>query len=596
MNNKLLLVIVLIFFSSAFFTEVNAVNSTNSTLTWKTFTVLTISFSSSTCYDSVGSKTIKVKVFNTSTGNSPQTDANVSVKVQYPNNDINHLNFSNLSDGNYDLNFNFNAVGTYKFDVNARTDGNGNAQLRKFVFVDNYDFNISFSNNNETLTAGTTGTITNVVANTDGNFFVGIDGNTTIKYPNGSNFVLNQTMTNVGNGQYTYAFTVPSTPGTYDVNSTFACASKTKSDSNGHFIVSSQSSDSQGQGNNQQQEDEEQEEQEELEEEIKKPFDGIVKGHNLSDEINLGIFTPVIATIQNNGIEKNDYLLTVIIRQALNKEFSVVKQIANVAAGQELAIEFDKGWLPLTGGSHTIEMTLTDGAGRNVYSKTSNVINLPGSFNYDLKMECLEESVKPLENISSNIVLFNRGNYYEDVLLEWYIEDNKGRIIAKDSENVSVYVGERKSLIKDFIIPEGTPAGTYLFIADVNFNNLVTGESCTFRVLPETEVITEPLVTSATPFIPEIWFWAAVILIALFLIFVILSIIKLFKDILRTEENKPKESSPKGKLQNIDEKKIKSWFGKQGIKGEKQVEGDQEKTSKDGNEKIKSWFDKLKKI
>src|SRR3989338_955309 len=288
MNNKLLLVIVLIFFSSAFFTEVNAVNSTNSTLTWKTFTVLTISFSSSTCYDSVGSKTIKVKVFNTSTGNSPQTDANVSVKVQYPNNDINHLNFSNLSDGNYDLNFNFNAVGTYKFDVNARTDGNGNAQLRKFVFVDNYDFNISFSNNNETLTAGTT-----------------------------------QTITNVGNGQYTYAFTVPSTPGTYDVNSTFACASKTKSDSNGHFIVSSQSSDSQGQGNNQQQEDEEQEEQEELEEEIKKPFDGIVKGHNLSDEINLGIFTPVIATIQNNGIEKNDYLLTVIIRQALNKEFSI---------------------------------------------------------------------------------------------------------------------------------------------------------------------------------------------------------------------------------------------------------------------------------
>ncbi|MDO8660478.1 MAG: FixH family protein, partial [Candidatus Woesearchaeota archaeon] len=195
-----------------FFFVKNSYTSSNSGIAWTTQpdTALTISFTTTRCPAAIGVQTITATIYGTTSGNLI-SNADVNATAQYPNAATADINFSNNGNGTYSNDFNFSQTGTYQFDINATRASTTSASRREYVYVQSFNINSIFLNNNASLATGTTGTIRNQVTNDDGNAFVDINGLTTIYYPNGTTFASNGSMTDLGTGEYVYAFTVPAT-------------------------------------------------------------------------------------------------------------------------------------------------------------------------------------------------------------------------------------------------------------------------------------------------------------------------------------------------------------------------------------------------
>ncbi len=222
------------------------VSATNTvTFTWDTQTLgdLELRLWATRCMTSVGSQDLNVTVYRGS-GSTVSTSANVTGTFYKPQGGSDTPTFTSQGDGNYLTTYPFSQNGTYKLVLHATDTNYTPGDLNEYVYVGDFDFNISFTNNYFSVNAGNTGTIQNRVLNSDGNRVTGLTGNIDLNYPDSSLFINDGTISETGNGDYYYNFTAPSTDGTYYANSFFTCGGNTDSNNQGRFTVSGSSTGS----------------------------------------------------------------------------------------------------------------------------------------------------------------------------------------------------------------------------------------------------------------------------------------------------------------------------------------------------------------
>ena len=411
------------------------------------------------------------------------SNATVTAIVYEPDGDQNSITFSNQDDGNYLKSYTFDVNGTYKFAIHAADDGSSaTGDLNSFVYVGNFDMNISFLNNNPIYTVGDTGTIRNRVLNTDGNVFTGLTGTTAIYYPDSSAFVSSGSLTEITYGEYSYNFTVPSTTGDYNATSSFTCGSNTDSNSAGRLTVQAAA----GSGS---------------------PGGGTTGGTGGStgtgasggggggdpnfkaglrgleiEPLELAVENLVTVIATNGASKETSFILQLQINRGGKLDFYTEEAIPYLGPGKSLRITFAENWVPLYAGSYVVTVNILSSDKRTKFGTTSKKFDLVGDFRYDLEAICSQTIAAGGIPFYFNILANNMGDYYEDVELSWWIESESGKTFGFSSEPVAIIPQTTLARNVSVFIPENTKPGKYKAKARLVINDVEKNGACEFTV------------------------------------------------------------------------------------------------------------------
>ena len=431
------------------------------------------------CMANPGSQNVYLTVFDVP-GNTLNSNSTVTATVFEPDGDQNSISFSSQGDGNYLKAYTFDVNGTYKFAVHSVDNSNASiGDLNSFVYVGNFDMNISFVNNGQSHDQGATGTIRNKVLNTDGNLFVGLTGTTTIYYPDSSTFVNSGSMTEITYGEYSYNFTVPSTAGNYTATSSFTCGSNTDSNTAGRFTVNAASTGgttggtsggtsggstggSGGGGGD-------------------PNFKAGLRGLEIEPlELGAENFITIIAT--NGASKETQFIVQLQIARGSKVDFYTEKPIPYLGPGKSMRITFEEAWLPQYAGSYIFTLTLVSADKSTKFAVTSKKIDLVGEFRYDLEAICNQTVAAGGIPFYFNILASNMGDYYEDVDLSWWIEDEAGKTFGFSSEPVAIVTSTTLTKNISVLIPENTKPGKYRAKTRLVINDVEKNGACEFTV------------------------------------------------------------------------------------------------------------------
>ena len=484
-KKKALITAALLLFATASFFSITTAETLTSQITWITpqTTSIATAITATRCMNYPGNNNITVTVIDYPQ-NTYDTNATVTATIYKPNGDTNsNIPFTNNSDGNYTKTINFDTNGTFILAIHAVNDTNNNitADTNTYIYVGTFDINISFLSNNSSYSGGDSGSIRNMVKNTDGNAFTGLTGTTTIYYPNATVFAQDATMAETGNGEYYYNFIIPNTTGTYTATSAFTCGLSTDSNNAGRFTVTgteippvtpapvSPGGGGSGGGGPPIAE---------------KPEEALkIMGSRFDENMELDIPTNVFVKVENTGNQKLDFLLNVEIKQGDSAKYSSSMAFYGLAPGAESEIVFEQKWIPVLSGSYRIVTEAVSLDKNTVFDRLVEKFVVGGGiWQYDILTACQKKIVEAGENADAKIFLLNLGNYYEDVLLEWWVEDRNSAAIGKSTFTFALYPDENREMMQSVFIPKETPAGKYIFKAKVSYGNLSQGSECSFEI------------------------------------------------------------------------------------------------------------------
>ncbi len=482
--------IALFFFLFAFFCQIALANEGDSVVNWvvESQNSLALGITATTCMNYPGNNSIVVTVLNYPQ-NTLNANSTVTAVLFEPDGDVNsNISFSNNSDGNYSKIINFDANGTFKLAVHAVSDTNASitGDANAYIYVGSFAMDISFLNNNAAYNQGDSGSIRNMVKNSDGNAFVGLSGTTSIYYPSFSVFVQGAAMSGLsGTGEYYYNFIVPSVSGIYLATSAFTCGLSTDSNASGRFTVADSyvppqppSPVTPGGGGGGGGGSGEGPAEQPLEDEALK-----IIGAGFDKNLELDMASAVFVTVLNTGRKPIPFNLFIEIKQGDSVKYSAEFLVPILEPGKTRKIFADALWTPVLGGSYRILAEASSIDKTKVFSRLVEKFVVGGGvWRYDILAECLKKEVKINETADARIMLLNLGNYYEDTSLEWWVENGKGLVIGKSSFTLALYPDENRLIQREVFIPEGTPEGEYLFKAKIKLNEFEQVSFCSFKV------------------------------------------------------------------------------------------------------------------
>jgi len=420
------------------------------------------------------------------------TGATVAAVVTKPAGDKNVVAFTNKGDGNYTTTYTFDENGTYKIAIGASHAGYADSNIESYVYVGDFNLLISFLNNNQNIYEQSTSSIRNIVTNQDGNYFTGINGSTTIYYPNSSNWLSGQTMTESGSWEYYYNFTTPSTLGTYSATSTFTCGTNTDSNNMGRFTAITACGNGTcntwencstcnadcgncpggpgggtgggGPGGG-----------------TAAPEEPSIIGYSFGEAPRVAASTRINVEVFN-PLEKRSFLVSVKIFQVGETGYSEEQYVLDVGANETRKMALEKEYLPRIAGTHTIEILLFSYDRKTLYDEVVETFDIGGKVKYDVIVQCLDDLVKKGGNASAKITVLNLGDYYEDVGLTWGVEGPDGRTIGTSSLVMALYTNDSKELVRSIKIPMESKRGYYQFKAEVDYKGQKTEAMCSFLV------------------------------------------------------------------------------------------------------------------
>ena len=491
-TKKALITAALLLFTIACFFSITTAETLTSQITWITpqTTSIATAITATRCMNYPGNNNITVTVIDYPQ-NTYDTNATVTATLYKPNGDVNSsIPFTNNADGNYTKTINFDTNGTYTLAIHAVNDTNNNitADTNTYIYVGTFDISISFLNNNTTHTAGEAGSIRNMVKNTDGNAFTGLTGTTTIYYPNATVFAQDATMTGLGTGEYYYNFIIPNTTGTYSATSTFTCGLSTDSNNAGRFTVTGTeippvtpgsggvTGGGGGGGGN-----------------IAGYTDLAIIEIAFDKNLAVGQDATLNVTVYNGRATQADFIVSATITQGASVKFFSTETVNDLKSMTARRIVFNEKWLPDIGGTHTVEIKILSVDKKTTFDTKIKTFDVPGELRYDVVASCLNDVLKPGQNINANVMLLNLGNYYQDISLDAWVEGPDGKIIKKETSVIAVYTGESRNIPKSFFIPEGSPYGIYTFVAQIDYRGTKQVSKCGFSVKKDIEYYTDVL-------------------------------------------------------------------------------------------------------
>ncbi|MEK6821306.1 MAG: hypothetical protein AABY11_02825, partial [archaeon] len=415
--------------------------------------------------------------------NTPSTTSTVTGTIYRPLGGTDAVTFTNNGDGNYVKVYDFNQSGTYKIVLNASDVNFASADVNEYVYIGDVDFQISFLNNSFEVAAGNTGTIQNLVKNSDNNAITGITGSIDINYPSGTVFTNDGNISETGNGQYYYTFTAPSVAGVYTAASSFTCGTNTDVNMGGRFTVTVTSS---GGGTS---------EDDSVSENVgfsgggggggaaaTKPYASIVQEWGFSDPIEVGTSNRIFAVIKNTGTLGTRFLVKATISSAQKNEYFDTFLTDFIPSKGSTSITFDEPYTTYTSGNHLINIQLFKPDGSEKIGEFAQSFDVGGILRYDVVATCLEPNTIPGKDVSALINLINLGDYFQDMQFEWWVEGKNGEKVGAGTFPIALYNQESRSLVRSVHIPEGFPAGEYQFRAQLSYETTLIEGACSFNV------------------------------------------------------------------------------------------------------------------
>ncbi|MDO8627279.1 MAG: hypothetical protein Q7K42_02335, partial [Candidatus Diapherotrites archaeon] len=273
------------------------------------------------------------------------------------------------------------------------------------------------------------------------------------------------------------------TSGTYTITSTFSCGSESDSNSAGRFLVASTggstgtsgtSGDDSGSGGGSSSGGSGRE----------------ISGKIISidvDELKVGLPSKIRVKVLNENNIPTSFYVEIKINQGTLQEFEAVELISQIPKNSEKEKELVSEFTPTIAGSHVVTARLLSINKQKEYDKLTKVFDIIGEVKYDVALTCLTTHALPGTIVDANIFLKNLGNYYEDSVLEWWVENENGKIIGKSEFPLALYSNEEKTLTRNVALPSQIALGNYLFKAKMKFRELERIGSCSFVVEREPE-------------------------------------------------------------------------------------------------------------
>ncbi len=453
--------------------------------------------SATRCMTQVGSQDLNVTVY-VRPGSSTTTGADVNATVYKPQGGTDSITFSHVGSGVYRYNYNFSQIGTYKLVLSARQLNYGNGDENEYVYVEDFNFTIAFSNNQFSVQAGSTGTVQHHVSNSDANAVNGLSGSIDINYPNGNAFVTDGTISETGSGDYYYSFTAPSTDGVYTVESSFTCGTNTDVNAGGRFTVygsgggttttttSSGGSSSGGGGGG-------------------GSSGGVISSAAKvldvqfdSDELSIGQSTIPRIIFANTGKKNSSFLAKVTISQAEEEYYFFTDLTPFLTAGDSGELILSEDFSPMYGGSHVVRVELYTPDGKILLDTFSKVFNVEGLLRFDVVATCLEQTVRKGSEASARFNLINLGDYFQDIQFAWWAVSPRGKKVGYGTFPLALYRDESRSMVRSITIPPDAEVGEYTFMGQLSINGSVLDGQCSFIVQDDTTFFEGKLTASRT--------------------------------------------------------------------------------------------------
>lgn len=468
-----------------------AVSGQSSQFTWYNVPDYSLDpvLSATRCMTAIGSQDLNVTVY-VRPGSSTTTGADVNATVYKPQGGTDSITFAHVGSGVYTYDYNFSQTGTYKLVLSARQLNYGNGDENEYVYVQDFNFNIAFSNNQFSVQAGSTGTVQNYVSNSDGNAVNGLSGSIDINYPSGSAFVTDGTISETGGGSYYYSFTAPSTDGVYTVESSFTCGGNTDVNAGGTFTVygsgggtgsgttgstgsgsSGGSSGGSGGGSS----------------------GGVIPSAAKvldvqfdSSELSIGQSAIPRIVFSNTGKKNSAFLAKVTISQAEEEYYFFTDLTPFLSAGDAGELVLGEPFSPLYGGSHVVRVELYTPDGKVLLDTFSKVFNVDGLLRFDLVATCLEQDVRKGSEASARFNLINLGDYFQDIQFAWWAVSPQGKKVGYGTFPLALYREESRSMVRSITIPQDAEVGVYTFRGQLSINGSVLDGQCSFNVQDDT--------------------------------------------------------------------------------------------------------------
>jgi hypothetical protein len=197
-----------------------------------------------------------------------------------------------------------------------------------------------------------------------------------------------------------------------------------------------------------------------------------------SGNLTVGTATNIWIKVYNSGNSTADFRVKTQITYSNTIKYSVT-DIVSIAPGNK-TFNMSEDFTPDVSGLHSIEVTLYSADGTKIYDTHSTTFDVPGILIYDVDVQCLNSTVVPGQYVDANITIWNLGDYYQDVQLNWWIE--KDQNYSSGSLPVAVYPNQQRSFVRSLYVPLTAPDGLYYYKSTVSFGSNQSYGYCSFYV------------------------------------------------------------------------------------------------------------------
>ncbi len=170
-------------------------------------------------------------------------------------------------------------------------------------------------------------------------------------------------------------------------------------------------------------------------------------------------------TVESSAFREESFLVTIDISQERGVSFFSTETVERFSGIKDIV--FGEQWVPVTAGTHIVNIKLLSADKKTTYDSKTETVDVAGELKYDVSVQCLKDVVRRESNIDAIITLFNIGEYYTDVSLNWWVQDYEGKIFGKESLPVAVYPLESRVFSRNVFIPADAVIGQHDFIAEV---------------------------------------------------------------------------------------------------------------------------------
>ena len=181
----------------------------------------------------------------------------------------------------------------------------------------------------------------------------------------------------------------------------------------------------------------------------------------------LGDSPMINVIVKNNSNVETELALRLRLEKNGQTVFTYPVQKNKVHKGETIFV-FDD-WNATQAGRLYVIAELLDRDENKVLSSRAGVVTITAEFLFDIAIEDLKYVMRPGEDQNILILLHNKGQIEDDLVLTYWVEDALGRNISSQSTSLFIPSDKPLRINVQLPLPKTAPSGDYLLKAEISF-------------------------------------------------------------------------------------------------------------------------------